>query len=119
MATPMETATPELSPLEKAMTGMDAETRALFEARFSELMGKITDLETSGASKDARLAEGAELAAQLEAAKAEVASAKEAQGTAKTNKEILAMQVRLLGKSNLCAAPRPMSKVFFSGEATS
>ena len=96
MSAAMETSTPELSPLEKAMSGMDAETRKLFEARFSELMGKITELETSGASKDAQLAEGAELAKQLEAAKAEVVAAKEAQGAAKTNNEILAMQVSFL-----------------------
>lgn len=91
MSAPMETSTSELSPLEKSLAGMDEETRKLFETRFGELMGKITELETASESqKD-------EFAKQIEAAKAEVAAAKEAQGAAKTNNEILAMQVR-----NLC-----------------
>ena len=88
MADAMETtAAPELSPLEKALAGMDAETRTIFEARFGELMGKIQTLETNGLE-----AQG-ELTKQLEAAKAEVESAKESQSAAKTNNAILAMQV--------------------------
>ena len=87
MATPMDTATPELSPLEKSLAGMDEETRKLFETRFGELMGKISELETNGASQQA------ELSRELESAKAQVLAAKEAQGAAKTNNEILAMQV--------------------------
>lgn len=88
MADAMETsAAPELSPLEKALAGMDAETRTVFEARFGELMGKIQALETNG------LEAQSELTKQLEAAKAEVESAKESQSAAKTNNAILAMQV--------------------------
>ena len=87
----MDTSTTELSPLEKSLAGMDEDTRKLFEARFGELMSKITELESATESQKA------EFASQIEAAKAEAAAAKEAQGAAKTNNEILAMQVR-----NLC-----------------
>ena len=96
MADAMETAAaPELSPLEKALAGMDAETRTIFEARFGELMAKIQDLENKGVEQEG------ELTKQIEAAKAEAEKAKESQSAAKTNNAILAMQVEQLLKGHL------------------